>query len=64
MVAAVTLVRGEDSASAIMNKKYVEEVRGYVDIMWAPQHVVFNMKDGTTIAYHADRVYEIVTSEE
>lgn len=38
-----------------------EEVRGYDIIEWAPNHVVFHMKDGTTLAYRADRVIELVT---
>lgn len=38
-----------------------EEVRGYDIIEWAPNHVVFHMKDGTTLAYRADRVIGLVT---
>ena len=59
-VADVTLVRNGE-VSAIMNKTYVEEVRGFSDIRWTSTHVVFNMVDGTIIAYKADRIYELVT---
>ena len=62
-IAHVTLIRDGD-ASAIMNRTYVEEVRGFFDITWAPNHVIFNMNDGTSVAYKADRVHELVTYKE
>lgn len=62
-IASVTLIR-EGEVSAIMNKTYVEEVRGFVSIEWAPSHVVFKMFDGTLIAYKASRIYELTTHNE
>lgn len=62
-VAHVTLIR-EGETSAIMNKTYREEVRGFDSIQWAPSHVVFKMLDGTVVAYHASRVHELVTYQE
>lgn len=62
-VAMVTLIRDTDP-SPIMNQNYVEEVRGFSDIQWTSTHVVFNMVDGTIIAYKADRIYELVTHNE
>jgi hypothetical protein len=62
-VAAVTFVR-DGEVSAIVNKTYVEEVRGFSDIQWTSTHVVFNMNDETIIAFKADRVHELVTYNE
>lgn len=62
-VAHITLIR-EGEISTIMNKNYREEVRGFDSIQWAPSHVVFKMVDGTIIAYHADRVHELITYRE
>lgn len=59
-IAHVTLIRDEEP-SAIVTKHYREEVRGFDSIQWAPSHVVFKMVDGTIIAYHADRIHELVT---
>ncbi len=62
--AYVTLVRPEDEASTIMTRRYREDVRGYKEIRWTPSHVVFDMEDGTLVAYHTDRVFEVVTYKE
>jgi len=59
-IAMVTLKRqGEESR--IVNSTYVEEVRGFIDIIWAPNHVVFALEDRTIVAYSAERVFEVVT---
>lgn len=58
-IAIVTLVRQEDSS--IMNNTYTEEVVGFSDVVFTPSHVVFNMTDGSILAYRADRVYQICT---
>lgn len=62
-IAFVTLVR-DDAVSSIERKTYVEEVRGFVDITWAPKHVVFNMENGFIIAYNADHVCKIFSHED
>jgi hypothetical protein len=62
-VASITLLR-EGDASAFMNPTRIEEVRGFNDITWTSNHVVFNMNDGTIIAYKATRVHELETFKE
>jgi hypothetical protein len=59
-IANVELYRlGE--VSPMVSKTYQEEVRGFQKIEWAPQHIIFHMKDETLIAYKADRVHELTT---
>jgi len=62
-VASVELYRDQE-VSSMVTKTYQEEVRGYLEITWAPQHVVFHMPRGNIIAYKADRIHEIVTYNE
>ncbi len=62
--AYVTLVRPEDEISTIMTRRYQEDVRGFRKIEWVPNHIIFHMKDDTLIAFHADRVFEVVTYKE
>ena len=60
-VAHVELYRiGE--ASPMVSKTYQEAVVDFRKIEWAPQHIVFHMKDDTMIAYKADRVHEIIVA--
>jgi hypothetical protein len=61
-VATVTLHR--KTQSAVLSGTYIEEVRGFSAIIWAPSHVVFEMNDDTIIAYQASRIHELVTNEE
>lgn len=61
-VAYVELYRDpKEQASGLLSATMQEEVRGFREIQWQPKHVVFLMNDGTSIAYYADRVHELVT---
>lgn len=62
-IASVTLIRTVGASPGIDTYSY-EYVRGYTDISWTPNHVVFNMEDGTIVSYRADRVFELTTSKE
>lgn len=64
-IAHVTLVRDEPATATILSKQFVESVP-FWKITWAPGHVVFHTNasdENAVVAYHSDRVYEIVTQD-
>jgi hypothetical protein len=58
--ASVTLIR-DGEVSPMMAKTYQENIRGVIDIVYTPHHVVFILKDETEVAYKADRIQEFET---
>lgn len=58
--ASVTLVR-DGEVSPMLAKTYQENIRGIIDIVYAPHHVVFMLKDGSEVSYKADRIQEFET---
>lgn len=58
--ASVTLVR-DGEVSPMLAKTYQENIRGIIDIVYAPHHVVFILEDGCECAYKAEHIEEFAT---
>ena len=58
--ASVTLIR-DGEVSPMLAKTYQENIRGVIDIVYAPYHVVFVLKDESEIAYKAEYIQEFQT---
>lgn len=58
--AMVTLIRGGEY-SLLLAKIYQEKIRGVINIVYAPHHVVFVLKDESEIAYKAELIQEFET---
>jgi len=61
--ATVTLIL-DGEISPMMSKTYQENIRGLIDIVYTPHHVVFVLKDNREVAYKADRIHEFLTYNE
>lgn len=48
----------------LLTNTHFEEVRGFENIAWTPSHVVFEMSDGTVVAYIATLVRVVKTMME
>lgn len=58
--AIVTLIR-DNVTSPMMTNTYNESVRGIVDIIYQPHHIVFILEDGCECAYKAEHIEEFAT---
>jgi hypothetical protein len=58
--ATVTLIRDRE-ISPMMAKTFEENIRGVIDIVYTPFHVVFVLKNKSEVAYKADRIHEFET---
>ena len=58
--ASVTLIR-DGEVSPMLAKTYNESIRGIVDIIYQPHHIVFILEDKSEVAYKAERIQEFQT---
>ena len=58
--ASVTLIR-DGEVSPMLAKTYDESIRGIVDIIYQPHHIVFILEDKSEVAYKAELIEKFVT---
>jgi hypothetical protein len=60
--AHVTLYR-EGEPSPILNKTFCVQIRDYLSIQWTTNHVVFQLPNDMVVAYHAQLIHSITTTD-